>query len=217
MAIFTVELGVLIASGFDLQLDHPESYPIYDEAYRATLNKYITDHFRFREIGQDTPELFKFYLLRKLREIMPLYNELYKSQLIEFNPLYSQDLSSSATTDVTRDGTMNEESTANSDNTATSRVLTSTTPQTQLIHGEDYASGLVDNTSEGLTESTGLADTTTHDTSLTEYTYRVAGYTGQNPSEAIMRFRQSLINVNMMVLSELEVLFMGVWGIGGSA
>lgn len=214
MAVFTVQLGKLIDSGFDLELDNPDTYPIFDPAYRATLNRFIIDHFEFREIGQETPELFKRFLHRKLREIMPLYNDLYESQLIQFNPLHSTDSNITSSTSSTRDGVADETSSADSTNTATGRVLVSQTPQTQLTGNMDYAAGLTDNTQEGVQGTTGEANTISHDASLTEYTYHVAGYSGQNPSEAIIRFRQSLINVNLMVLHELEILFMGLWSVG---
>jgi hypothetical protein len=78
----------------------------------------------------------------------------------------------------------------------------------------DYATGLTDNTQEGTQGTTAASNLTAQGNSTTDYVYHVAGYSGQNPSEAIMRFRQSLINVNLMVLHELEILFMGLWGIG---
>lgn len=67
-------------------------YPIFDEAYRATLEKKILKHYYTREICCETVGLWKLFLNRKMNEIMPYYNQLYKSALIEFNPLYDVDL-----------------------------------------------------------------------------------------------------------------------------
>ena len=77
-AAYTVELGCLIENGFDIGLQH---YPIFDETYREQLNRKIVEHFWFREIGAETPQLFKMFINRKMNEIMPLYNEVYKSDL----------------------------------------------------------------------------------------------------------------------------------------
>ena len=52
-------------------------YPIYDEAYRNVLEHEILFHFYMREIGAETYGLFNYYLARKMREIMPYYNQLY--------------------------------------------------------------------------------------------------------------------------------------------
>ena len=67
-------------------------YPIFDEAYRATLEKKILKHYYTREICCETVGLWKLFLNCKMNEIMPYYNQLYKSALIEFNPLYDVDL-----------------------------------------------------------------------------------------------------------------------------
>lgn len=85
---YTTELRYLIENGFDLGL---KNYPIFDESYRETLNNKIINHYYFREIGFETAELFKRYLNTTLNEIMPFYNQLYKSELLEFNPFYNVD------------------------------------------------------------------------------------------------------------------------------
>ena len=64
-------------------------YPIFDENYRPTLQKKILKHYYTREIGEETVELFKLRLNTRLNEILPYYNQLYASELIEFNPLYT--------------------------------------------------------------------------------------------------------------------------------
>lgn len=88
MSKYTTELRYLIESNFDLGLD---DYPIFDESYRELLNQKIINHYYFREIGMETAELFKRYLNQTMREIMPYYNQLYKSELLEFNPFYNVD------------------------------------------------------------------------------------------------------------------------------
>lgn len=67
-------------------------FPIFDETYRAPLEKKIMRHYYRREIGFETAGLFKHYLCVKMTEIMPYYNQLYKSQLYDFNPFYDIDL-----------------------------------------------------------------------------------------------------------------------------
>lgn len=73
-------------------------YPIYDEAYKSVLETKIIKHYYFNEIGFETVGMFKHYLNARMNEIMPYYNQLYRSELLEFNPLYDVDL----TTDHTR-------------------------------------------------------------------------------------------------------------------
>jgi hypothetical protein len=108
MAKYTIELGDLITAKFDLDLQH---YPIFDETYRATLNAKILDHYRFREIGFETPARFKSYLNRTMNEIMPLYNQYYSSAKLQFNPMYNMDYAQDGTTSKT--GNNNTNSTNN--------------------------------------------------------------------------------------------------------
>ena len=69
-----------IHEGFGLSLGLND-YPIFDEEYRNVLNNAIYQHFCYRQIAADTPQLFVFYLNRRLREQMPTYNAIYKKLL----------------------------------------------------------------------------------------------------------------------------------------
>ena len=81
-------------------------WPIFDEAYRVPLEIKILRHFYTREIGEETFGLWQLRLCDRLNVIMPYYNQLYKSELIKFNPMYDVDL----TTEHERanDGVMNK-------------------------------------------------------------------------------------------------------------
>lgn len=66
-------------------------FPIFDEAYRSVLETKILKHYYTREIGMETVGLWKHFLDMRMNEIMPYYNQLYKSELLEFNPFYDND------------------------------------------------------------------------------------------------------------------------------
>lgn len=89
------------------------SYPIFDENYRPTLETKILKHYYTREIGLETVGQWKHFLDMRLNEIMPYYNKLYESELIEFNPMYD--------VDYTKEGnrTENEDRTDNDSRTDT--------------------------------------------------------------------------------------------------
>lgn len=102
------------------------NFPIFDESYRSVLETKILRHYYTREIGLETVGLWKLKLSTKLNEIMPYYNKLYKSELIEFNPLYDVDLirerkiEGKGTKDTengeNRSGSNNTETTQNTEN-----------------------------------------------------------------------------------------------------
>ena len=96
-------IAAAIPSVFDF------NFPIFDESYRNVLETKILKHYYTREIGLETVGLWKLKLDTKLNEIMPFYNQLYKSELIEFNPMYDVDL--------TRDHNLKREETTKQDAT----------------------------------------------------------------------------------------------------
>ena len=122
MALYTTQvrticessLGLTTPGGFDsvnetLKKSAPLvfnfDFPIWDEAYRLTLETKILKHFYMREIGFETVGLWKLYLDERLNLIMPYYNELYKTTVLQFNPFYDVDLTTEHEGDNKRAGT----------------------------------------------------------------------------------------------------------------
>lgn len=108
-------------------------FPIYDENYRLTLETKILKHYYTREISEETYGLWKLRLDAALNEIMPYYNQLYKSAIMEFNPLHDVDLQRTYTKvlDGTESGTTTGKGKGSatgksSDTTTTTRDATST-------------------------------------------------------------------------------------------
>lgn len=64
----------------------------FDNNYRSVLCKKILKHYYTREIGAETVGLWKLWMNTKLEEIMPYYNKLYESELIQFNPMNTVNL-----------------------------------------------------------------------------------------------------------------------------
>lgn len=96
-------------------------FPLFDPDYRNVLCGKILKHYYTREIGEETVGLWKFRLATKMNEIMPYYNQLYKSEALEFNPFYDVDYkregdkSHNGTDNLTRNNTKNiTENTSNS-------------------------------------------------------------------------------------------------------
>lgn len=80
----------------------------FDEEYREVICKKILKHYYMREIGAETVGLWQLWLNTKLEEIMPYYNQLYESALIEFNPLHNIDLHRTRNTTGAEQGTLND-------------------------------------------------------------------------------------------------------------
>lgn len=85
-------------------------FPIFDEEYRYILCSKILKHYYTREISEETVGLWKLRLETRMNEIMPYYNRLYKSELLEFNPLYDTDLTTTHSGESTENKNTTERS-----------------------------------------------------------------------------------------------------------
>lgn len=260
-------------------------YPIFDESYKSVLETKILKHFYTREIGFETTGLWKLKLDTKMNEIMPYYNLLYTSSLLEFNPLYTKDLTREKDNTITKEdklteenaGTLTSTKTTNADGTTqeyssnsgsgsttfsgasnesgTSGVdttnidLYSDTPQGALTGVEnetyltnarkitnesdsEYEVNKTDNTSEtNETSSSGNSTVTTNNdigedvttntsnatiqnkdgSTVEDYLEHVYGYENGSASKLIKEYRETFLNIDMMVINDLEELFLQLW------
>ena len=63
----------------------------FDNNYRPILCKKILKHFYLREISAETAGIWMLWMNTKLEEIMPYYNQLYNSALLQFDPFKDTD------------------------------------------------------------------------------------------------------------------------------
>jgi hypothetical protein len=209
MATFTTRLCDLVDEGFDLGLTITD-YPIFDEDYRPILNARILDHYALYEIGQETEGMFKFALNRRLREVMLYYNQLYLSQKIIFDPLSTMNYTDTTVSDNTLNTQQDSTSHNTNDTTSKARSVSSELPQVHLSPDEDYASSGADTTSDSAVSGDGTSSSTGVDTAGGTVTHNALG--SQGPAALLlMQYRQSLLNIDMMVVHECLNLFMGVW------
>lgn len=95
--------------------------PFFDEEYRSVLCQKILKHYYLREICCETVGIWTLWMNTRLEEIMPYYNQLYKSAKIEFNPMHDVNLTRNHERNVK--GTSKEDGTR-TDNTTGKRTLT---------------------------------------------------------------------------------------------
>lgn len=194
--------GISTLVGGNIGLDY---YPIFDPAYKKGLTGKIVDHYWNREIGAETISMFQLAMRRKMNEIMPYYNALYSSTKIAYDPLSTVNL-----TTITSANTI-EHSDTNSvqDSNTGSRVVSSETPQTMLAGNGDYATGASDSNSVNHGTGDNVADTNQQ----ADGNSNTKGFQGI-ASDLVMRYRESLLNIDVMILNELEEMFMLVWDTG---
>lgn len=177
------------------------SFPIFDEEYRKALCTKILRHYWTREIGQETVGGWKMRLNIKLNDIMPYYNQLYKSELLEFNPMYDSEY----TRDGNRDSNGNTSTNGSGDSKSVNKF--SDTPQNGLIDietGEYLTSANIDENNFNNRNNTTANNTE-------EYLEKVQGRMGRSGSRLLMEYRKTFLNIDMLIIEELEPLFMQLW------
>lgn len=87
------DIATVVATDGYLTKYGTSDFSIYDETYRIPLMIKFIMHYYTREIGEETFGLWKMRVRSRFDMIMPYYNELYRSLLFEYNPLYTENLS----------------------------------------------------------------------------------------------------------------------------
>lgn len=207
------------------------TYPIFDEDYREALNEKIIRRYYMQEIAHESISLFRMFMNREMHEIMPYYNKLYESERLDIDPLNTVNLRTLATQEFTTNtdntasnsATGNVTSGADSTTQAGAEALAMEYPQQQLNTNGRYAtsgtksenattsnsSGTEESTQESTQTGSTVADgDSTNDTTQT-------GWSGSQ-ADLLMRYRETFLNIDVMILDALSPLFMGLWGTGSS-
>lgn len=245
-------------------------FPIFDESYRSVIETKILKHFYTREIGLETVGLWKLKLNVKMNEIMPYYNQMYKSALLEFNPLYDVDVTrkhegantgdknsvetngeTSGVSELYSDNENTEKSSKGTNNGSVSNTSENNT--NHLDKYSDTPQGSVSDLTNGtyLTNAREITDNessktdskSSNDSQLNEnevrknnreskrtvnrnltgekkeslknteqYLETVRGKQGtESYSKLLQEYRETFINIDMLVIEELTDLFMNIW------
>lgn len=183
-------------------------YPIFDESHRKILNDKIIDHYWNQEIGMETISMFRLAMKRKMNEIMPAYNQNYELSAVQIKALSTMDVETEATNTGQTQGA-NSSSTV-SDSDAKSRAVASDFPQNSLQANSDYATNAQDNISESKATANSTDEQNATQTGTSKST--VSGYQGHQP-ELIFAARQTIVNIDLEIITVLQSLFMGIWSV----
>ena len=244
----TVELGDIVASGvniWDFEYPTPAQTVTYNGKTakvpfdKEAFQQKIIDHYRFRQIGQETVGRWLHYFRTRIREIMPYYVQLYEFEAKWFNvddPLESYNLSETFEQETTGTGKFTGTTTDSSESSTSSessgeRTLTgnntkrfSNTPQGSISNLDTYMTeATVDNgtntetssdSSSGTASATGsgTSEQSSEDSGTVKHTLVRRGNIGVQPlGTEVNNIRDAFINIDMMVINELKDLFLQVY------
>lgn len=214
MAHYTITIQTLINNGFDFQLD---KYPIFDENYRETLNNKILNHYFDAEIGFETAPLFRHYLLAKLNEIMPLYNIMYEKQKDILENIFGNvNLTETFEGENSNNSNVSNNSQSNSTGDSNMKNLFQDTPQGELdttsINNQKWATNLTLNENHTSGNITDNSTSVGNSNGTNNYIKKIIGNNGGKYNiELLKEIQNSIINIDIMVINELQDLFMGIY------
>lgn len=203
-----------------------DNFPIFDESYRSVLCSKILKHYYTREISAETVGLWQLWLNTRMGEIMPYYNKLYESALLEFDPFkdtnYSRNHGGTFTGDTVRNGRseIDVDNSVTSNGTSNSKNLFSDTPQGAItnIENESYLTNatLIKDTDTNTTNTDGNSTTqNTETTGITNTDNWIETIVGKQStvsySKLLQEFRDTFLNIDVMIINDLGDLFMNLW------
>ena len=209
-------------------------YPIFDQQYKAVLEEKILKHYYTREICAETYGRWKLFLESRMLEIMPYYNELYKTTLKEYDIFEEVNYTRSGGRSTEEAGTNSSEGSLEHSGTDGRTDVSSAenvswqkysdTPQGAVtgIDNDTYLTNATKNTAEdsGTLTSSGenqytdsRSDSGEHARNVVEeYSELIKGkYPGKSYMELIKEFRDNLLNIDKMIIDDLADLFMMVY------
>lgn len=165
------------------------------------LAKKIVDHYLMREIGFETPYLFRHYVKTAMNEIMETKLPLIYSASIEYDPLVNVDYQESFSRGI---------NTAQSDSGSSSGVtFDSQTPQGQIDKEQVLQGKYASSVNAGENTSSNTSNGATQET----YTKNVKGNSGVSATaqKMIEQYRKNIIAIDKEIINELNDLFMGLY------
>ena len=236
----TVELGEIVASGvklWDFDYPVPRSEIEYNgktckvDFDKATFEQKVIDHYRFRQIGQETVGRFLHYFRTRIREIMPYYVQVYEfdakfrnieDPLESYNLLetFKQNTKGNGKTTTNATGTSTTNTTSNTAGTSNNLSKFSDTPQGTIgnldthltnatkVDGSDSTNTTGNTTGNTTDNTTG----TTEDTGEVTHTLERKGNIGVQPlGGEVENIRGAFINIDMQIIDELKDLFLKIY------
>lgn len=209
----TLELNDLLESGCDpWAFEYPS---FYKGGEKQAFEQKVLDHYRFRQIGQETPGRWLHYFRTRMREIMPYYIQLYESQALMQSiddPFGNVDVTETfeQTRNDSSEATTNNEQVTNTTNDKTRKF--SNTPQGAISNLDDYMTEATLESDVDMTDVNGQTTTQGSESGTIRHTLTRKGNQGVNTyAHDMTELRSTFLNIDLMIIHELNDLFLMVY------
>ena len=193
-----------------LQIEQITKFGVWS---KDRLAKKIVDHYYMREIGFETPALFKHYAITTMNEIMERYLPKIYSNFLEYDPLSNVDFTEEYTREII--GSAENQGQSNSNSNSSGMAINNNTPQTNIakqnLENGIYASS-VNQTDTQIEDETNTSSSASSNT-IEKFTRHEEGDNGViiTNQRLVKEYREIIVAIDEEIIQELNSLFMGIY------
>lgn len=193
-----------------LQIEQIEKFGVWS---KDRLAQKIVDHYFMREIGLETPALFKHYAKVTMQEIMERELPKIYSNFLEYDPLSNIDFTETYAREIA--GSSEGKSNSNSKNNASGLNINNDTPQTRITK-QDLSTGAYASQVNQSDTSSNIQDETNAESSsntIEKFTRHEEGNNGViiTNQRLVKEFREIIVAIDEEIINELGKLFMAIY------
>ena len=181
------------------------------------LAEKIVDNYYMREIGFETPALFKHYAKIEMKKIMERYLPKIYSNFLEYDPLSNVDFTETYTREISGETANSGSSNSTSQNNASGLNVNSDTPQGQISKQNILQGSYASQTNASETESEIQDNTSTENqgtsNTIETFTRHEEGDNGViiTNQRLVKEYREIIVAIDEEIINELNCLFMGIY------
>ena len=196
------------------QIEQITKFNVWSKDRLATK---IVDNYYMREIGFETPALFKHYAKIEMKKIMERYLPKIYSNFLEYDPLSNVDFTETYTREIAGQTQNQGTSNSTSQNNSSGLNVNSDTPQGQISKQDILTGSYASQTNASETESEIEDNTTTENqgtsNTIETFTRHEEGDNGViiTNQRLVKEYREIIVAIDEEIINELNCLFMGIY------
>ena len=196
------------------QIEQITKFNVWSKDRLATK---IVDNYYMREIGFETPALFKHYAKIEMKKIMERYLPKIYSNFLEYDPLSNVDFTETYTREIAGQTQNQGTSNSTSQNNSSGLNVNSDTPQGQISKQNILTGSYASETNASETESEIQDNTSTENqgtsNTIETFTRHEEGDNGViiTNQRLVKEYREIIVAIDEEIINELNCLFMGIY------
>lgn len=196
------------------QIEQITKFNVWSKDRLATK---IVDNYYMREIGFETPALFKHYAKIEMKKIMERYLPKIYSNFLEYDPLSNVDFTETYTREISGETANSGSSNSTSQNNSSGLNVNSDTPQGQISKQNILQGSYASQTNASETESEIQDNTSTENqgtsNTIETFTRHEEGDNGViiTNQRLVKEYREIIVAIDEEIINELNCLFMGIY------